>query len=98
MRPNKAKSSKTWEFKQKDIRMIPNLPNFNKTAAKTILPTVGASTWASGSQKCNRKQGSLTKKGTKKRRLIKLLKRKGEYLQSSVVFKRMKIGSPLIKE
>lgn len=33
------------------IRIIPYPPSFSKTAARTIDPAMGASTWALGSQR-----------------------------------------------
>lgn len=42
--------------------MIPYPPNFNKTAAKIIEPTTGASTCALGSHIWPKKMGSLTRK------------------------------------
>lgn len=37
-------------------------PIFSRIPARIIEPTVGASTWALGSQTCNRKRGSLIMK------------------------------------
>lgn len=42
------------------IRANPYPPNFSSTAANTIDPATGASTWAFGSHKCTRNSGSLT--------------------------------------
>ena len=44
-----------------DTLKIPNAPTFNNTPANNILPAVGASTCASGSQVCKGKRGTLTK-------------------------------------
>lgn len=33
------------------IRIIPYPPSFNKTAARTIEPAIGASTWALGNHR-----------------------------------------------
>lgn len=43
-------------------RINPYPPNFNKTAAKTIDPSRGASTWALGNHKCKKYMGILAKK------------------------------------
>ena len=43
-----------------DIRNIPYPPNFNNTAARIIEPATGASTWALGSHKCIKNNGSFT--------------------------------------
>lgn len=42
------------------IRIIPYPPNFRSTAARTIDPAMGASTWALGSHKCSPYRGILT--------------------------------------
>lgn len=41
--------------------MIPYPPNFNKTAARIMEPSRGASTWAFGNHKCMKYIGSFTK-------------------------------------
>ena len=38
------------------------MPNFSITPARITLPTVGACTWAAGSQVCTGKDGILTAK------------------------------------
>lgn len=35
------------------IRMVPYPPSFSSTAARTMDPAMGASTWALGSHKCS---------------------------------------------
>lgn len=35
------------------MRMMPYPPSFNRIAARTIEPAIGASTWAFGSQRCS---------------------------------------------
>jgi hypothetical protein len=47
----------------RDIRRaIPYPPSFNKMAAKTIEPAIGASTCALGSHRCTENIGSFTRK------------------------------------
>lgn len=49
----------------------PKIPTFNNKPANNILPTVGASTWTLGNQKCNINKGLLTKnKPTQKNKKI----------------------------
>lgn len=55
-----------------DIRIIPYPPSFNNTAAKIILPSNGASTWALGNHRWDRNNGSLIRKA--KIRIIYKLK------------------------
>lgn len=43
-------------------RIIPYPPNFNRTAAKIIDPSSGASTWALGNHKCIKYIGIFAKK------------------------------------
>jgi hypothetical protein len=43
------------------MRHTPYPPSFRRIAAKIILPAIGASTWALGSQRCDRNIGSFTK-------------------------------------
>lgn len=47
------------------IRAKPYPPSFNKIAANTIEPAIGASTWAFGNHKCTINIGSLTKNPAK---------------------------------
>ena len=62
------KNNKIEKFLKRPImRIIPYPPIFNKIAAKIIDPIVGASTWAFGSHKCNKKNGSFTRKGANKK-------------------------------
>lgn len=44
------------------IRIMPYPPSFSKTAASTIEPAMGASTWAFGSHKCTPYSGIFTRK------------------------------------
>lgn len=46
------------------IRSIPYPPNFNKIAARTMDPAIGASTWALGNHKCKPYRGILTIKAS----------------------------------
>lgn len=43
------------------MRKIPYPPSFNKIAARTIDPAIGASTCAFGNHKCTENIGSFTK-------------------------------------
>lgn len=45
-----------------EIRIIPYPPSFRSTAASTIEPAIGASTWAFGSQRWRPYNGILTMK------------------------------------
>lgn len=47
------------------IRIIPYPPSFSKTAARTIEPAIGASTWAFGSQRCSPYRGIFTMNASK---------------------------------
>ena len=47
-------------FRSIVIRNIPYPPNFSKTAARTMEPTMGASTWALGSQRWRLYSGIFT--------------------------------------
>lgn len=40
---------------------MPYPPSFNRTAARTMEPAMGASTWALGSQRCKPYRGIFTK-------------------------------------
>ena len=42
------------------IRANPYPPSFSRTAARTIDPATGASTWAFGSHRCTKNSGNLT--------------------------------------
>lgn len=42
------------------IRINPYPPSFSRTAASTIDPAIGASTWALGNHKCSPYRGNLT--------------------------------------
>jgi hypothetical protein len=42
------------------IRIIPYPPSFSRTAASTMEPAIGASTWALGSHRCSPYNGILT--------------------------------------
>lgn len=48
-------------------RINPYPPSFNKTAAKIMDPSKGASTWALGSQRWVKNIGSFTRKASIKR-------------------------------
>lgn len=41
--------------------MIPYPPSLRRTAARTMEPAIGASTWALGSHRCIPYSGSLTR-------------------------------------
>lgn len=43
----------------------PYVPTFNKAPARAMEPTMGASTWALGSQRCTKNIGVFTKKGAR---------------------------------
>lgn len=43
-------------------RIMPQPPSFRSTAARTIDPAMGASTWALGSHKCKPYRGIFTMK------------------------------------
>lgn len=47
---------------KKDTRIIPYPPSFNKIPARTMDPETGASTWALGNHRWNKKIGNLIKK------------------------------------
>lgn len=47
-------------FSKMEIRIMPYPPNFNSTAASTIEPAIGASTWAFGSHRWRPYRGILT--------------------------------------
>lgn len=51
-------------FSKMEIRIMPYPPNFNSTAASTIEPAIGASTWAFGSHRWRPYRGILTIKAT----------------------------------
>lgn len=44
-----------------EIRIIPYPPSFNRTAASTMDPAIGASTWALGNHRCRPYRGIFTK-------------------------------------
>lgn len=44
------------------IRIIPYPPSFRRTAARTMDPAMGASTWAFGSHRCTPYSGIFTRK------------------------------------
>ena len=50
--------------------MIPYPPIFSKRPARTIDPSVGARTWASGNQRCSGKLGSFTIKPNRMTRKV----------------------------
>ena len=50
----------------KENRMKPQVPSFSKTPANIIDPAVGASTCASGNQRCIGKDGTLLENEIKK--------------------------------
>jgi hypothetical protein len=66
--PRALRKSKYGALKRNllNIRTKPKAPSFRRTLAKTILPPVGASTWAFGSHKWIRNKGSFTPKPTNK--------------------------------
>ena len=47
-------------------RRKPYAPILSSTPASTMLPAVGACTWASGSQVCSGTMGTFTAKATRK--------------------------------
>lgn len=51
-----------FEYNKGENRINPYPPNFNKTAAKIIDPSTGASTCALGNQRWNKNIGIFTKK------------------------------------
>lgn len=46
-------------------RIIPYPPSFSRTAASTIDPAIGASTWAFGSQRWTPYSGIFTRKANR---------------------------------
>ena len=48
---------------------MPYPPSFNRRAARSIEPAIGASTWALGSQRCRPYSGALTMKAIRRARL-----------------------------
>lgn len=48
-------------FKIRVSRIMPYPPSFSRTAARTMEPAMGASTWALGSQRCRPYKGIFTK-------------------------------------
>lgn len=51
------------------MRIMPYPPSFNRRAASSMDPAIGASTWALGSHKCKPYRGALTMKARSRARL-----------------------------
>lgn len=70
------------------IRMIPYPPSLSNSAAKSIDPAIGASTWAFGSHKCRPYRGAFTMNAIRRARPDKRPAHelvKGEFMRFIIV-------------